>query len=237
MPSPIEVVDDLTVTATTGKLQYTVRKPPYLAGSVSVFRNGLLQDPAFFTEDDPEAGTITLCEPILIRDNDDHSVHVAYGTFQPVFVDLTAPIHISQLKLGNVLRIAMRAGRHLEPVVRKGQNQLLAMKSRKERSIKTSGRVARNFARTTFLGYLTANDPVLGELQLQVEGRDRIRRRHLAATVRYSDILSIRKYITPSKPHTNSPVGGGQRAVRRPGANALGVLDAPGFMNLVRVVF
>jgi len=238
MSDPVEVVDDLTATVTTGKLQFTVRNPPYLPGSVSVFRNGMLQDASWWTEDDPTLGTVTLFEPILLREEEDHAIHIAYETYQQVYVDPYAPVHISKLKLGDVLRIAMRAGRHLEPVVnKKKQNQLLVMKTKREGCRKVSGRAAKGFSRTVFFGYLTLNDSVNGEMHLQVEGRDRIRRDHLLATVRYSDILSIRKYVTPSVPHNTSKVGGGPRAERHPGVEAKGVRDAPGFMKLVRVFY
>lgn len=145
-------------------------------------------------------------------------------------------IHITEIVPGDVLRIAMKPGRHLEPVLspRGSQHRLLPGRaSANGRSLQ-----AKSFSRTVYLGYVTQNDTINGVLALQIENRGQ-RREHLAATVPYKDIKIIQKFITPTK-HMGAkivPLSGAKNAIRRPGAIAKGVLDPKGFMNLVRVYF
>jgi hypothetical protein len=243
MPQAVEIFDDLTPTVQPTKLIYTVRKPPYVAGTVSVFRNGMLQDPTFFTELDPAAGTVELAEPILLRDQEDHNLTIAYCTFEAPFVDPEAPRHISQLRPGDVVRIAMKAGRHLDPVVRPKTKQVELLPAPSSRGRRTScrrntGASAKNFSRTVFFGFITQNDPVSGQLRCQTEHRSRTQRDHVNALVPYKDIRTIRVYVTPSKPDiTPVVVSGARNAVRRPGALGRGTEAHKGFLNLVRVFF
>ena len=235
MPCPVEIFEDLTPTVLSGKTVYTVRKGPYLSGTVNTWRNGMLQDSDFHVETDPSAGTITLCEEILVTTDDDHSLHVSYHTFELPFVDPKKPVHISRLGQGDVVRIAMKAGRHLEPVLmpRGKQVRLLPGRARAQgRSLRALG-----YSRTTFLGFITQNDPVGGNLTLQVEHRGG-RREHLQAFVPYKDICVIRKYVTPGRRDVDDvQIGGGGSAIRRPGIDGKGFDRASGFMTLVRVFF
>ena len=235
MACPNEIWEDLTPTVVSGKTVYTVRKPPYIAGTVSVWRNGMLQDADFHVETDPALGTITLCEDILDTEDEDHSLHVSYQTFEPAYVNPEAPVHVSRLFQGDVVRIAMKAGRHLEPVLMPREKQVKLLPGRASaggRSLR-----AKNYSRTTFLGFITQNDSINGTLVLQVEDRGG-RRKHLQAIVPYKDILVIRKFITPGdKGIDDVPIGGGGNAIRRPGVIAKGWERNHGFMKLVRVYF
>ena len=238
MANPNEVFEDLTAQATDTNTTFTVSKTPYVAGTVSVWRNGLLQDPDFFVETDPTNGVIDVCEPILVREEEDHGIIVSYCTFEDVFVDPEAPVHISKLTPGNVVRIAMKAGRHLEPVFfhKNKQTKLLPGRSPSGKSLR-----AKNYSRTVFLGFITNNDSVGGKLTLQVEDRHGNPgcRVHMEACVPYRDILVIRKFITPGRRSDvgDVPIGGGPRAARRPGVVAKGFFDTKGFLNLVKVFF
>jgi len=142
-----------------------------------------------------------------------------------VVVDVVIPkfFHITDIVSGDVLRVAMKAGRHLEPRLR-GRNQtaLLPGRAPHGKSLR-----AKSFSRTTFLAYVTVNDSVNGKIYAQVE--DRGRKAHLAAEIPYKDILVVQKYITPSK----APYSDETRAQ----SSALGVKDHKGFMNLIPVRF
>lgn len=235
MATPNEVFDDVTAQATNVNTTFKISKPPYELGSVKVFRNGLLQDPDFFTETDPANGLVEVCEPIEVSPDDDHNITIAYCTFVPIFVDPEIPVHISQLAPGNVVRIAMKPGRHLEPILMPKTKQMRLQPGRAPhgRSLRAKG-----YSRTVFLGLITQNDFVSGKLTLQVEDRQ-FCRTHLEALVPYKDILVIRKYITPGE-GSNTPtntIGGGPRAGKRPGVVAKGAFDPSGFMKLIKVFF
>jgi len=248
MPDPFEIVDDLTSSllgplplppvSPPGIVQVlTVRKPPYLAGTVSVYRNGMLQHPDFFAELDATQGTVGLCEEILIReDEDDHSVSVVYLTFQEPFVDPERPVHISKVVPGDVLRIAMKAGRHLEPVVRRKTKQ---MELHPGRQVSGKSLRAKAFSRTVFLGRVTQNDLQGGQLTLETQHRSNWSRNVVTAFVPFRDIQVVRKYITPGPAGVDSriPISAARNARRRPGIIAKGLFDARGFMKLVRVFF
>ena len=236
MPERNRIIEDVTNKITTGKLIYTVNKPPYFEDSVSVYVNGLLQDPTFFTELDPVAGTVSIDEPVLIRDEEDYSLHIIYSTKQEIFIDPKDPVHISQLIAGDVVRISFRPGRHLEPKLQpRSKNVIL------EPGGSTFGkrRSARGYSRTVVLGLITSNDSVTGTLRLQVDEKSRSRcAPPTPAVVPYATILRIQKYITPSEPDIDiATVGGGPRTQRRPGVRAFGFSDHRGRMNLVKVFF
>lgn len=232
MGKPNEIWEDLSNTIKDGKVVYTVRKPPYLAGSVYVWRNGMLQDADFHTELDPTTGTVELCEALWARDELDTGLHISYLTYEPSYVDPNAPVHISSIKQGDVVRIATRPGRHLNPIIQPKTKQFLLLPGGVHNR---KSRAARNFSRTVFLGYVTQNDTTSGIMTLQVE--DRPNRDHKQAILNYSDIQHIQKYVTPSVSHTSTSIGGGRAPQKRPGVVAKGVFDYPGFMNLVRVFF
>jgi len=151
--------------------------------------------------------------------------------------DLDAPVHISKIQPGDVLRLAMKAGHHLMPVPSpKGQQPRLQRTS--------VARATPPFGRVTFHAFVTANDPSTGTLSLQVGHPTRANRTLYAATVYYKDIGVVQKYITPAKEPRPVPISGGPDAIRRPGAQAFGLPGvgvpggaAPGFARLIRVRF
>jgi hypothetical protein len=238
MPGPAEVVDDLTVALSSPSLPipptppgmvFVVRvRKRYIPGSVRAFINGILIGLTGVFELDVAEKLVGISEDPRLDADRDASLHISYLTFDPVFVNPDTPVHISQVSVGDVLRIAMKAGRQLEPrPSRRGAQHRLVSPA--------ISRVARNTARTVFHGYVTGNDPQHGVLNLQVAQRETMRD-HFAALVNYGDILRVQKFITPAKVRS-VPVGGGPRAVRHPGVQALGV-DAPrGFQRLVQVRF
>lgn len=230
MPDPVEIVDDQTPHVTTTKTVYTVYKPPYLSGSVYVYVNGMLQDESWVTELDPTTGTVELDQPVLERAADDHSLHIAYLTFEAPYVDPEDPIHITQLAQGDIVRIAMKAGRHLMPVHRPRSQQVRLVPVEKRQR-------ARTYARTEFYCHVMQNDRLNGVLYGQVERRGPPRH-HAEAVVPYADIKVIERFITPGRPRMKDvEIGGGPRAVRRPGIVGRGFYDNPGFRKLIRVKF
>ena len=142
------------------------------------------------------------------------------------------PIHITQLVPGDAVRIALKAGRHLEPVLR-GKQQTVYMTGRNgKKSLR-----AKPFSRTVALGFITENNSEAGVMTLQVEDRGKPRR-HFQAIIPYKDMLVIRKYVTPSERDVKDvPIGGGGNAIRRPGIVGKGFDRASGFMKLIRVTF
>ena len=230
MADPIEAVDDQSPYVDLTKTTYSVFHRPYLPGTVHVYVNGLLQDDSWVTELDPVAGTIELAEPVLERAEDDHSLHIAYLTYAELYVDPEAPIHITQLAPGDVVRIAMKAGWHLKPTVvaRWQEPQLVPMEKR---------RVARGADRTVFFCYITTNDRTNGVLYGQVEDRG-APRTHLSATVPYSAIKVIERYVTPGHlSNATVTVGGGPGAIRRPGIFGRNFQAPTGARKLIRVKF
>lgn len=96
-------------------------------------------------------------------------------------------------------------------------------------------RRAGNASRCAINGQVIHNEPELGKLTLAVKEREL----SFTAIVLYKDILNAHKWITPTNilGAKEVPIGGGPRAIRRPGALAKGVMDAKGFMRLLRVYF
>lgn len=140
---------------------------------------------------------------------------------------MAATIHITAIVPGDVLHIALKAGHHLEPGAppRRGEQARLSPVVRP--------RVARNFSRTNIDGLVTTNNPQTGVITMQVTRRGD---NALATSLRYKDILRASKVIAKAVPRL-IPVGGGPRAVRHPGVQALGVkmtIDRP---HLLRVYF
>jgi len=202
----------------------------YVAGTVRVFVNGLLQTIDQVFELDAVERLVGIGEDPLTDAGADASLHVGYSTTEVVVLNPDAPVHISQVREGDVLRISMRAGRHLEPVVQpRGKQALLVARGK--------SRVAKNFSRTVFFGFVTGNAPQVGRLSLQVPHRSQWSRDNYAATVYYADILHVQKFITPTREPRPVPIGGGPRAVRHPGVIAKGVLDSTGLARYVQVRF
>lgn len=163
-------------------------------------------------------------------------------------VDITDPIHITQVAPGMVLRIAMRAGRHLDPVV--GRTVIYQSATiRRQRGVphptpppahggmtrmraatkrKRTGNRARSFSRTTFLAFVTANDSVAGTLSVSIEARTSSRT-PVQAIIAYADMRHVQRYIhqTTLRPEVGS----------RPGSIAFGSRSDYGFMKLVPVRF
>lgn len=230
MAGPYEIVDDLTAFIDGSTSIFRIRKPPYVPGSVSVFLDSLLQRDDYFTELNPVTGEVQLSVAPVQRVPPDAGLHISYLTWVVPYVDPQAPVHISQLKDGDVVRIAMKAGRHLEPIpMRKGlQHRLEPVRV---------GRMARGHSQTVFLGNITSNNRTQGVLEMQVHYRS-WGQTLFHATVPYKDIKVIQKYITPAIRQTRRiEVGGGPNAIRRPGILAKGFYDSAGFMNLIQVRF
>lgn len=205
----------------------------YIPNSVNLFINGLLQTTDSFTETDPSHGKVTVTnDTFVVSPNNDHNLVVSYLTEELVIVNPYAPVHISKLKVGDVVRVAMKAGMHLNPVppVRKGEPPGLESSTR--------NRSAQNFSITVLLGWVTNNDSRNGILTVQTDQRSRSSSQLFNAVIQYSHIKIIRKYVTPTRKLTrNVPVSAASNAYRRPGALARGVLDSKGMMDLVKVFF
>lgn len=163
-------------------------------------------------------------------------------------VRLNAPIHITSVTPGMVLRIAMKPGRHLDPVVgrttiyrsatiRRQQgvvfpepptvDGLTKMQTAVKR--KRTGNRARGFSRTTFMAYVSANDPVNGILNVYLESRAYMRRPGFQAVIAYSDMLYVQRAIHRLTPRPE--------AGSRPGSIAFGSTSDFGFQKLVPVYF
>lgn len=202
----------------------------YIPSSVNIFINGLLQTHDSFVEADPLHGNIYVTnDTFSTSPNSDHNLVVSYNTEEIVYVDPYAPVHISKLKGGDVVRVAMKAGMHLNPVpVRKGEQ--LKYESQKYRHS------AKNHSITVTLGWVANNDPVHGILHLQIDNHSYTSGIICNAILQYAHIKIIQKYVTPSKRDVkNIQTSSAHNAYRRPGALAKGVLDAKGFMHLVQV--
>ena len=132
--------------------------------------------------------------------------------------------HITALKVGDVLRIAMRGGRQLVP-----------NHKREMRSLPKSRR-ARSYDRTVILGRVVSNTPTTGTLVIDFGGVDRVNNtEHFLGTIRYSDIEVIQLYINNAFPiieHSDP---------QHPGGKALGTKYAGLFQfgnyDLVNVRF
>lgn len=150
----------------------------------------------------------------------------------PAQVNIIGSISVQDIKSGDVLRISMKPGLHLEPkVAANRQNEL-----RVGRQPHGQRRASRGFSRTVFLGRVVFNDLSLGRFRLQVQDRDP--RNHFLALVPFAAINKAELYRTPGEPGVpDVEVGAGPRAQRHVGVQALGLRDAQGFMNLVPVRF
>jgi hypothetical protein len=239
MPGAVEVFDDLSTALLTPSLPIPPSPPgiirvvrttrTYVSSTVRLYANGLLQKVATVVEIDSDERLVGITEEVPIDELSD-SLHISYLTEDTVVVDPNAPIHIAQIGFGDVLRIALRAGRHLDPVAsgRGRQHRLLSG---------ATNRVTRNFSRTTVLAYVTSNDRQQGILEVQVSHPSRTSRVNYAGTIYYKDIKHVHVFRTPARPPRVVPVGGGPRAQRHPGVKALGVDSLRPFMNLIPVRF
>ena len=210
MAELLNIVDDLRHLINSSRTVYTVKHPPYESGSVTVYVHGMLQNFDFWTELDPVAGTVEL-GLVLLEDTveNSHGLAIAYNSYALPYVDPRDPKHISELVIGDVVRIAMSPGRQLTPTVVRGVPQLVPV---------PVPRTTRASQRTVVVGRINNNDPTSGTMTLDVEDTRTSTRRSIFATVPYASILFIRKFITPDDAPT-------VRAQPR------------GFMQLIRVYF
>jgi hypothetical protein len=212
VPNPGEVVEVPAGAVDGANFTFTTSRP-YIAGSVSVYLNGLLMSRDSWQELPSPSSTVTLLAAPLAAD----VVQVSYldASYRPLYEDPRRIIHISELKQADVVRIAMKAGHHLNP-----SSTVEGLKL----TVVPKERAAKSFSRTVFLGYIMQNLPIQGKLILDVDGRTKYE--HYTATVPYVCIANIQRYTTPGDwiPDQGS----------RPGSHALGTVR-PGFMKLVAV--
>ena len=93
-----------------------------------------------------------------------------------------ANIHIKDIVPGNVLRVALRAGKHLNP-------------THDRRLVVGRKRAAKNTSRTVMLAYVITNDSAAGLLTASVQGRKKTN--YFTATIPYNAILYAQRQITP----------------------------------------
>jgi len=201
LPNPIELIEDHTISVDGVRTTFVVRFPPYLPGTVHVFVNGILCQDTAFVETDPSAGVVALVDP----PSDESSLDIRYLTFE----DPTPPIvvHITDLKPGDVVRIAMKPGWHLLPKILPNKQKVLEPNDR-SRSARKGGH------RTVIVGRVVQNLPQQGYLLVddnRGQASDVYR-----ATVIYDHILIIQRYIPDLRPeHETAPKS-------HPGTVALG---------------
>jgi hypothetical protein len=111
--------------------------------------------------------------------------YAAYTSFS-LFIDrdALASIRMIDVRQGDVLRIALYAGHHLNPTP---YYKLTTGKPR----------AAKNVSRTTVLGYVTANDSGNGKLTASVQGGNS--RDYYTATIPYTAMQYVHRQITPRK--------------------------------------
>ncbi len=161
---------------------------------------------------------------------------------------LDAPLHITEVTSGMVLRISMKAGRHLDPIqartftyqtatIRRQRGEpfpepppafggMTRMRAATKR--KRTGNRARAFSRTVFMAYVVVNDTENGVLTVNIEDRTR-NKKSVPAIIAYSDMLRVQRAIHQLilRPEAGS----------RPGSVALGSRSDFGFQKLVPVRF
>lgn len=225
---PFEHIDDVTKFVDGATNVFTVLRPPYIPGTVRVFINGKLTcstDDDGWNELDPNLGTVQLKETPLIDSGHafqtKDTVHVLYQSFVAPFPDRTIPKHIIELRAGDIVKIAMRAGYHINPIP-------TANGPPRGRSPR-KGESADGFSRTVFFGYITKNTPVNGFLDLAIQKRRNTPREHLDGRVLYKNILYI--YITLSDVQPLIETA----PISHPGAIAKGTLRRPRAPTLIRV--
>ena len=118
---------------------------------------------------------------------------------------LPRSMHISQLKQGDQLRIALKAGHGVEP----GHNGVYQTPPKR--------RSARGFTRMTFYAFMQANDPVNGQMTVSLqETNPAIQPSSYTAVINYSDILVLQQIVPQGRPVVETA------PKTHPGAQALG---------------
>lgn len=231
MSKVYEYVDDVTVSVTGAKDVFAVLKPPYLVGSVRVYINGLLKrrgDTDGWIEENSVLGTVRLKEtpdlrtghPIEERD----VVHIRYLSYEPPVEDPNDPIHITQLQRGDVVRIAMKPGYHI--------NLSTNTKAYPRWTSPSKGQNVEGFSRTVFFANIRNNDPIKGQLIATVQNRTNRRDPNFDGLILYKNIQHIYRTVPGGVEFLETaPIG-------KPGTIALGSLrishQGP---KLVKVLF
>lgn len=117
---------------------------------------------------------------------------------------LPRSVHISKLRSGDQLRIALKAGHGIEPNHR-GHYRAPA-----------KARRALGYTRTTFYAYLESNDPVNGSMQVTLQDLVVATGKSYSATVSYNDILVLQQVVPYGRPVVETA------PKTHPGAQALG---------------
>jgi hypothetical protein len=113
-------------------------------------------------------------------------------------------VHISKLRNGDQLRIALKAGHGINP-----DHQGIFQPPNKQRS-------ARGYTRTTFYAYLQSNDPVAGKMVVTIQDMVTALGRSYTANIEYSSILILQQVVPYGRPVVETA------PVSHPGAKALG---------------
>lgn len=117
---------------------------------------------------------------------------------------LPRSLHVSKLRNGDQLRIALKAGCGIEPD-HKGLFQT-----------PTKHRAARGYTRHTFYAYLQSNDPQSGTMTVTIQDMVTALNRSYTAVIQYTDILVLQQVV----PYGRAVVE--TAPASHPGAQALG---------------
>lgn len=133
-------------------------------------------------------------------------------------------VHITNIMAGDTLRIATKAGRHLEPHLRGKKTPVLKPgRAPTGRSLR-----AKAFSRTVVMFRVLQNDTQTGKLTGYVQGRKRSEINE--AELFYTDIKNVQKYISPNPDKLNIDQ---TRAL----SDALNVNNPFGMLKLIPVRF
>lgn len=226
-----EYVEDVTNSVTGSRDVFSIQKPPYLPGSVRVYINGLLKrrgDDDGWTEENEVLGTVKLKETPELRTThpleERDVVHIRYLTFEPPAPDPNDPIHITRLQRGDVVRIAMKPGYHI--------NLSANPKAYPRWTSPSKGQNVEGFSRTVFFANIRNNDPIKGQLIATVQNRTNRRDPNVDGLILYKNIQHIYKTVPGGVEFLETaPVG-------KPGTIALGSLRlSQRGPKLVKVLF
>lgn len=112
-------------------------------------------------------------------------------------------VHVTELRPGDQLRVAMKAGYHIEQ-----DHTGYATSPRK-------GTKASGFARTVFFAFVVANDPQAGQMVVNVQ-ETQAHRPPYSATLLYKNIRFLEYVVQPGWPLVETA------PAQHPGAKALG---------------
>jgi hypothetical protein len=220
MPNPNEIVE-VAIGVVDGANTLFQTSRAFFPNSTSVYINGQLRvapAPDGWNEVDALTGLVQLKVAPVPTD----SVQIAYtdATFKPLFNDEAKPVHVRELKGGDQLRIAMKAGMQMEPNFDKTAQS--PAKSRR----------ARGYSRTTFYAYLISNDPINGKMVVNYQDFI-VGGNYFTATVEYKSILYLQRVVSRGRPVVETA------PKKHPGAKALGTRMAQLFQQpyLVPVLF